>query len=289
MNPLIQVAELAELIRRDGVDHGRRLVLLDVRFDLGRDDGRAVYEQGHIPASHWVDLEHDLAGSATPARAGRHPLPEAGEFSRAMQAAGVDHDSAVVITDGGNALAASRLWWMLTDAGHENVRVLDGGFRAWSSAGLDVEQGPGLSPERGDFVARPGQRSSVDGTQVEKRGTGRRLLDVRAPERYRGEAEPMDSVAGHIPGAMNRPSVDNFTADGRFRPPVELAERFADVSAGDIVYCGSGITAAQTVLAAEIGGVRGLTLYSGSWSDWITDTEREIAVGDESAAPAEEA
>ena len=285
MNPLIRVAELAELIQTDEVDRGRRLVLLDVRFTLGRDDGRAVYEQGHIPASRWVDLEHDLAGPATLVRAGRHPLPDAGRFSHAMQVAGVDHDSVVVITDGDNALAASRLWWMLTDAGHENVRVLDGGFRAWKSAGLAVEQGPGLAPERGDFVARPGQRASVDGTQVEKRGTERRLLDVRAPERYRGESEPMDSVAGHIPGAVNRPSADNFTDDGRFRSPAELAARFADVNAGDIVYCGSGITAAQTVLAAEIGGVQGLALYSGSWSDWITDSKRGIAVGDEDAAP----
>lgn len=279
MQPLIQAEELTELTNANPPN----LVVLDVRFTLGRDDGQAVYEAGHIPGSHWVDLEHDLAGAATPERAGRHPLPSVEGFTAAMRAAGVSGDSVVVITDADNALAASRLWWMLTDAGQDDVRVLDGGFRAWGAAGNGIEQGPDRSPQRGDFTARPGHRGVVDGATVQHRETGRRLVDVRTPERYRGESEPVDTVAGHIPGALNLPSTDNFTADGRFRTPAELAERFADLNEGDIVYCGSGITASQTVLAAEIAGVRGLALYPGSWSDWITEPDRAVAVGEEPA------
>lgn len=277
MSPLIQADELAALQRGLTPD----LLVLDVRFNLGRDDGRAVYEDGHIPSSYWVDLEHDLAGAATAGRAGRHPLPSAADFTAAMQAVGISSDSVIVITDGSNALAASRLWWMLTDAGHDNVRVLDGGFAAWEAGGHHIERGPGRAPVRGNFVARPGHRAVVDGSGVGGRDAQARLVDVRTPERYRGESEPIDAVAGHIPGAVNLPSLENFTADGRFRSPVELAERFDGLSEGDIVYCGSGITAAQTVLAAEVAGVSGLSLYPGSWSDWITDPERGVAVGDE--------
>ncbi len=280
MHPLIQADELAELI----ATKNPKLVVLDVRFNLGRDDGRAVYESGHVPGSHWVDLEHDLAGAAMPGRAGRHPLPSAAGFTAAMRTAGVSRGSVVVIADADNALAASRLWWLLTDAELAEVRVLDGGLRAWTAAGHDMERGPDRLPEPGDFTARPGHRSVVNAAQVRDRETGRRLVDVRTPERYRGESEPIDAVAGHIPGAVNLPSTDNFTADGHFRPPAELAERFADLREGDIVYCGSGITASQTVLAAEIAGVRGLALYPGSWSDWITEPDRAIAIGAEPAS-----
>lgn len=276
MNPLIQVAELQNLL--DSATTAP--LVLDVRFTLGRHDGREAYERGHIPGSHWVDLENDLAGPPTPGRAGRHPLPNAQDFTAAMRVAGVSNDSTVVITDADNALAASRLWWMLTDAGHTDVRVLDGGFRAWTAAGSDVAEGPDTLPNPGDFDARPGQRRVVEGAEVEQRAEGCRLVDVRAPERYRGESEPMDAVAGHIPGAVNLPSAENFTPEGRFLPSEVLRGRFEELNEGDIVYCGSGITAAQTVLAAEVAGIRGLVLYSGSWSDWITEPDREIATGD---------
>lgn len=142
MNPLIQVAELQNLL--DSATTAP--LVLDVRFTLGRHDGREAYERGHIPGSHWVDLENDLAGPPTPGRAGRHPLPNAQDFTAAMRVAGVSNDSTVVITDADNALAASRLWWMLTDAGHTDVRVLDGGFRAWTAAGSDVAEGPDTLP-----------------------------------------------------------------------------------------------------------------------------------------------
>jgi thiosulfate/3-mercaptopyruvate sulfurtransferase len=201
-----------------------------------------------------------------------------------MRRIGVSAGVPVVAYDGATSLAASRLWWLLTDAGHDDVRVLDGGFAAWRAAGQPVETGTGAVPERGDFVARPGHRATVTAAGVmdlvadAEGGGGRWLIDVRAADRYAGENETIDPVAGHIPGALSRPSTDNLTESGRFQPPAAIAERFADVVGEPVLYCGSGITAAHTLLALEAAGRTG-AIYPGSWSDWISDPERPRAVG----------
>lgn len=280
--PLISVDELALELAGPTPP-----LLLDVRYELGRDGGEEVFAAGHIPGARWVDLEHELSAHDDRApdnkiEGGRHPLPSAEQFSRAMRRVGVDATRPVVVCDGNNSLAAGRLWWMLRDAGHPAVRVLDGGFAAWQGKDGDVEVGcgtPGWSA--GDFEAVPGHLPRVDADQVAALGTAEGTVwDVRAPERFRGEVEPIDPVAGHIPGARNLPGAANHQSDGRFRSPAELAARLGEVSAGDIVYYGSGITAAQTLLALEIAGIPGAKLYAGSWSDWISDPNRPVATGE---------
>lgn len=182
--------------------------------------------------------------------------------------------------DAATSLAASRLWWLLTDAGHDDVRVLDGGFAAWQESGRPVETGPGDVPVRGDFVAHPGHRDAVDAAEVEAMvvAGSRSLVDVRAADRYAGENETIDPVAGHIPGALSRPSTQNLTESGRFKAPAEIAARFADIAGDPVLYCGSGITAAHTLLALETAGRTG-AIYPGSWSEWITDPHRPRATG----------
>lgn len=279
--PLITVDELADELAGQNPP-----VVLDVRFQLGRDDGEEVFAAGHIPGAHWVDLEHELSApsGSNSGSGGRHPLPTAEQFSAAMRRVGVDAGRSVVVCDGDNSLAAGRLWWMLRDGGHRQVRVLDGGFAAWQGKGHQVEVGCGTPGwPVGDFEAVPGHLPRVDAEQVAALGSADGTVwDVRAPERYRGEVEPIDPVAGHIPGARNLPGAGNHRDDGRFRSPQELATRLGEVSAGDIVYCGSGITAAQSLLALEVAGISGVKLYAGSWSDWIGDPERPVATGAES-------
>lgn len=271
-NPLVSVEELAAELAS-----GRPVVLADVRWSLNGPPGRPEYEQGHLPGAVWVDLESELTTHGP--SGGRHPLPDPGTFQRAMQRIGVSADVPVVVYDGATSLAASRLWWLLTDAGHPSVRVLDGGFAGWRAAGQPVETGAGAVPVPGDFVAEPGHRCAVGASEVAALlGTGVALIDVRAADRYAGENETIDPVAGHIPGALSRPSTANLTATGAFRSAAEIAERFTDVSGEPVLYCGSGITAAHTLLALESAG-RTATLYPGSWSDWITDVARPRVTG----------
>jgi thiosulfate/3-mercaptopyruvate sulfurtransferase len=273
---LIEPAELAAQLRA-----GRPLTLADVRWTLGGPSGLPDYEEEHIPGAHWVDLEQHL--SAAPGAGGRHPLPDPARFQAAMRAIGVRRDQPVVAYDADSSQAAARLWWLLTDAGHEAVRVLNGGIAAWRAAGLATESGPSPATAAGDFVARPGQRAQLTAREIAADLAGDRrlrLVDVRAPERYSGEAEPIDPVAGHIPGAVNLPSVANLAADGRFLDGSAISQRFADagVGSGAVVYCGSGITAAHTLLALESVGIAG-AIYPGSWSEWITDPSRPVATG----------
>ena len=197
-----------------------------------------------------------------------------------MRAAGVDDDVPVVAYDGATSLYAARLWWLLTDAGHADVRVLDGGFAAWTAAGHPVETGPGAAVAPGGFVARPGQRARVDIGQILADPDALTLVDVRAAERYRGEVEPIDPVAGHIPGAISRPAAALLDEDARFRRAAEVAAAYAGVEA-PVLYCGSGITAAQALLALESAGIDGGRIYPGSWSDWISDPDRPVATGAE--------
>jgi thiosulfate/3-mercaptopyruvate sulfurtransferase len=254
--------------------------LLDVRWALGGPPGREEYERGHIPGAVFIDLDAELAGPAGPG--GRHPLPETEAFEAAIRAAGVREDAPVVVYDAANAMGAARAWWLLRYFGHPDVRVLDGGYAAWVTARYPVSTET-VVPEAGDFKARPGGMPVLDArsaASVAERGV---LLDARAPERFRGEEEPIDPVAGHIPGAVNAPATGNVDADGRFLAAEELRQRFSAAGAAPGVdvgaYCGSGVTAAHEVLALELAGFPA-ALYVGSWSEWITDPGRPVARGD---------
>ncbi len=255
-------------------------VVLDVRWHLGGPPGLDSYRQGHLPGAVFADLDRELAGPAGPA--GRHPLPDTAKFQAAMRAAGVSRDRPVVVYDGADSTAAARAWWMLRYYGHQDVRVLDGGYRAWLAAGLAVTTAdPPREP--GDFTARPGLMPALDAAAAEAIARTGLLLDARARERYRGEHEPVDPVAGHIPGAVSAPTAGNVNADGTFKDIAELAARFASLGArpaGAVgVYCGSGVTAAHEVLALALAGIPA-ALYVGSWSNWIADPARPVATGD---------
>ena len=255
-------------------------VVLDVRWQLGGPPGIDSYRRGHLPTAVFTDLDRDLAGPPGPG--GRHPLPELAAFQAAMRAAGVRQDRAVVVYDDGDATIAARGWWTLRYYGHQNVRVLDGGYRAWVSAGLVVTQAePGPAP--GDFTARPGHMPTLDAAGAQATALTGRLLDARSGERYLGETEPVDPVAGHIPGAVSAPTAGNVNADGTFAGAAELAARFAALGVtgdGTAVgaYCGSGVTAAHEVLVLALAGVPA-ALYVGSWSNWVADPARPIATG----------
>ena len=255
--------------------------LLDVRWQLGGPPGIEAYRAGHLPGAAFVDLDRDLAGP--PGRGGRHPLPDTARFQAAMRRCGVRGDRAVVVYDQRDTTAAARAWWLLGYHGHPDVRVLDGGYDAWVARGLPVTTEV-TDPEPGDFTARPGQRPLLDAAGAAEVARDGVLLDARAPERYRGEVEPVDPVAGHIPGARSAPATGNLAADGHLRPPGELRERFAALGVRDdrpvAAYCGSGVVASSELLALELAGYRA-ALYLGSWSDWITDPSRPVATGDD--------
>jgi thiosulfate/3-mercaptopyruvate sulfurtransferase len=212
-------------------------------------------------------------------------VPAAADFQSAMRRAGVSDGRAVIVYDDADSTAAARAWWLLRYFGHPLVRVLDGGFRAWAAAGRPVACGdsPGdAAAEPGDFTARPGHEELLDARAAAVLAATGVLLDARAGERYRGEAEPVDPVAGHIPGALSAPTAENVHPDGTFRSAAELADRFAALgaTAGTPVaaYCGSGVTAAHEVLALTLAGIPA-ALYAGSWSEWITDPSRPVATG----------
>jgi thiosulfate/3-mercaptopyruvate sulfurtransferase len=254
--------------------------VLDVRWALGGPPGREEYERGHIPGAVFVDLDLALAGP--PGHGGRHPLPDARVFEAAMRGAGVRGDRVVVVYDAANSMAAARAWWLSRYFGHQDVRVLDGGFAGWVAAGLAVSR-DSVVPEAGDFRARAGGMPVIDAAGALSLAGRGVLLDARAPERFRGESEPVDPVAGHIPGAVNAPTSSNLGSEGGFLGAVELRERFEafGVAPGVEVgaYCGSGVTAAHEVLALELAGFRA-ALYPGSWSEWVTDPSRPVATGD---------
>ncbi|MGW7197446.1 sulfurtransferase [Streptomyces chryseus] len=271
MNAIITAAELVGELSAD-----RPPVLLDVRYQMGGPHGRAAYEAGHLPGAVFVDLEAELADPPGPG--GRHPLPDVEEFGAVMRRAGVRHDTSVVVYDGGQGWAAARAWWMLRWTGHPDVRVLDGGLAVWAGP---VETGI-PAPATGDFRPVPGAVPLLDADQAAELARTGLLLDARAGERYRGEVEPIDRVAGHIPGAVSAPTMENVGADGRLLPASELAARFASLGAGGDrpvgVYCGSGVSAAQQVLALEVAGIPA-ALYVGSWSQWSADGSRPVATG----------
>jgi thiosulfate/3-mercaptopyruvate sulfurtransferase len=272
---LISVTELAELR-----SSGAGLVLLDVRWQVGRPGLHSDFLAGHIPGAAWCDLDADLADP--PGARGRHPLPDPARLEQRMREWGIHPNSAVVAYDGAASVAAARAWWVLRWAGLTDVRVLDGGLAAWVEADLPLQREVEQSA-LGSVSVRPGSMPTVSAAAASTLASAGRLIDVRTPERFRGEVEPMDPVAGHIPGAVNMPTTDTVTPTGAFKPAAVLRQRFSDAgyngSGAPVgVYCGSGVTAAQTVLAMHEAGI-GAVLYPGSWSEWITDPSRPIATG----------
>jgi thiosulfate/3-mercaptopyruvate sulfurtransferase len=286
IGPVIHPQRLAELLAAP--DPAGRPVVLDVRYRLGGPPGRPEHDAAHLPAAVFVDLDTELAGP--PGAAGRHPLPSPEALQAVLRRAGVHDGSLVVAHDHGDGAPAARAWWLLRWAGlpAAHVAVLDGGFPAWTASGLPTTDAPS-TPEPGDVTVRPGGMPVLDATAAGKLGQHGVLLDARAAPRYRGETEPIDPVAGHVPGARNAPAAELIGTDGRWLPPAVLAERLAALGVGEDgeagAYCGSGVTAAALVLAVEHAGLRPperpIGLYVGSWSHWTTDPARPVATGAE--------
>ena len=241
------------------------VTVLDVRWALGRDDGHEQYLAGHVPGASYVDMGTDLADPVGDGSRGRHPLPDPERFAASMRRCGVRRGRPVVVYDDAAGTSATRAWWLLTYHGHPDVRVLDQGWSAYVEAGGPVETGP-VDVTEGDFEADPGHLPVVDADGAARLAAEGRLIDVRAPERYRGEREPIDPVAGHVPGAVNLP-YDRPDLLGGLDPQPPLG-----------VYCGSGVTATYSVFALARLGIDA-ALYPGSWSEWIADPERPVATG----------
>lgn len=279
MQTLMDVATLKDLVGAGSTD--RRTVLLDVRWALGDPHGREHYLAAHLPGAVFVDLATELAGPADPFR-GRHPLPALEQFQASVRTWGVSSGDVVVVYDDSGNLAAARLWWMLRNAGFPDVYLLDGGLAAWRDAGFDVESGE-PEPEPGDVELAGGAMPVIDAGLAASWGRQGLLLDARAGERYRGEFEPVDPRAGHIPGAVSAPTTANLGADSRFLSPATLRERFTGlgVRAGvpTAVYCGSGVTAAHEIAALEIAGFPA-ALYPGSFSEWSNNDSNPVVTGD---------
>lgn len=281
--PLISADELAELL-----DSGAPVRLLDVRWRLDRPDGRPAYLGGHIPGAVYVDLDHELADHGASPLEGRHPLPDAEALQRAARRWGIRDGDTVVVYDDLKSLSAARAWWLLTDAGLPDVRILDGSLRAWTASGRALASGE-EHVEPGSVSLHPGRLPVLDIDDAAALAGSGILLDVRAEERYRGDVEPIDPRAGHIPGAVNLPTTGNVDAEGRFLDPDALRARFAaagvrpDATVG--VYCGSGVTASHAAFALVLAGYRP-HLYPGSWSQWSNHADRPVAVGSEPGAPA---
>lgn len=272
MKTLMDVQEL-----QDRMTSGAQTILLDVRWSLGDPHGHEHYRAAHLPGAVYVDMESQLCAPGGPGL-GRHPLPDSEALQEAARQWGInDGDTVVAYDDSGN-LAAARLWWLLRDAGFEGVRLLNGGLAAWRAAGHEVERGEEQHCV-GNVHLSAGHMPVVSVPDLlEPAGL---LLDARAAERFRGEHEPVDPQAGHIPGAISAPTSENLAEDRRFRSPDELRRRFAAFGADSrpvVVYCGSGITAAHEIAALDIAGIDA-ALFPGSWSQWSTTEGLPVATG----------
>ena len=273
---LITVGELAELMRS-----GRPIAILDVRWKIGEPDGYSAYLQGHLPGAVYVSLEDELSDHTVAGR-GRHPLPSGRSVESAARRWGVRCDVPVVVYDDWNRAGSARAWWVLTAAGIPEVRILDGGLSAWRAAGTALDSGP-VHPDPGNVVV-PQDDLYAGGlpTLTAEQVSGRTLLDARAPERFRGEVEPLDPVAGHIPGAINLPSTAVLADDGTFLDGAALTGLLAErgiAPADELgVYCGSGVTASVVNAALAAVGVQA-ALFPGSWSEWSSDPARPVARG----------
>ena len=255
--------------------------LLDVRWALGDPHGPEHYVEGHISGAVYVDLDTQLASHPSP-EGGRHPLPSIEELQESARGWGVRRGQPVVVYDDSGNTAAARAWWLLRYAGLTQVTLVDGALGAWRAAGLPLESGLPADPPPGDVVLRAGALPTTDADGAAELAASGLLLDARAAERYRGEVEPVDPRAGHIPGAVSAPTGENLAADGTFRPAEELRKRFEELGAGTDgrigVYCGSGVTAAHQIAALEIAGFEAV-LFPGSWSAWSADPGRPAAKG----------
>ena len=279
MQTLMDVASLKD--RLDGAGKtGRRTVLLDVRWALGDPHGHEHYVKEHLPGAVFVDLATELAGPADPAR-GRHPLPPLEQFQVSVRTWGVREGDVIVAYDDSGNMAAARLWWMLRNAGLNDVYLLDGGLAAWRAAGYETESGE-CHAEVGDVVLSEDAMPVIDAGQAASWAQQGVLLDARAGERFRGEIEPVDPRAGHIPGAVSAPTTGNLDGDGRFLPADVLRDRFAGLGVRPgvptAVYCGSGVTAAHEIAALTIAGFPAV-LYPGSFSEWSNNPSNEVVTG----------
>lgn len=290
---LIEPHELSELLA--SADPEERPVVVDVRWALGAgvEANRAEYLAGHIPGAAFLDLETGLSGEpAADGRGGRHPMPRTADAQEAFRAVGVTDVRPVVLYDGSHSVPAARAWWLLRYYGKDDVRVLDGGYSAWVAAGMPTEtgepedgSGAGSGNPPGDIVLTPGGRRLLDAEGVEHYLDRHQVVDARPANRFRGEDEVIDPVAGHIPGALSIPALRNVDASGRFLPQDDLEMRFTALGIQPdrrtAIYCGSGVQACHMALAMEVAevGVYDPAVYIGSWSDWITDADRPVSTG----------
>lgn len=276
--PLISADELHGLM-----EAGAGIRILDIRYRLDRPDGRPDYLAGHLPGAVYVDMDTELATHGAPSE-GRHPLPSHETLQNAARRWGLNDGDSVIVYDDYRSVAAARAWWLLRVAGIPDVRVLDGGLSAWRAAGLPLEAGE-VHPAPGSIVLEDSRAGiSIDEIAAwPQRGV---LIDARAPERYRGESEPFDPVAGHIPGAVNLPADAVLDAEC-FASPAAIRSAFEGVGVtagmGIAAYCGSGLTAAHTALAGEVAGLE-VAVYPGSWSQWSNMPDRPVATGDQPEA-----
>jgi thiosulfate/3-mercaptopyruvate sulfurtransferase len=278
---LIEASDLNTLLQKNEV------LVIDCRFSLQNTEwGREEYYQGHVPGAYYAHLDDDLSSKVLPGRTGRHPLPTDVHLQRLIRSWGVEHDSLVVVYDQSAGGVAARAWWLLKWAGVERVRMLDGGWTAWQRKGLPISDE--IPPIRNsEFVIQPGGMPIVGTEEVGQfpAREGAVLIDTRARERYLGEDEPLDPVAGHIPGALNLPWMSSVLDDGYWRDIDEIRTTFDKITAGgrkDVaMYCGSGVTACHLAFAYELAGLGRARIYPGSWSEWITDVTNPVATGEE--------
>ncbi|QDG57495.1 sulfurtransferase [Pseudomonas sp. NIBRBAC000502773] len=283
--PLAQLISPQQLAERQT---SAGLVILDCRFALEDPDyGRCSYAEGHIEGAQYADLERHLSGPVIKGVTGRHPLPAAGTFAEQLRAWGIHADTDIVLYDDGPGAYAARAWWLLAWLGkRDGVFILDGGLKAWHAAGFPLSLDAPVT-ERGTFDGAPDNHLLLDAEHLQKRlgQPGLTLIDARAQARFRGEVEPIDPIAGHIPGAQCAAFNENLGSDGRFLPAEQLKQRFAAQLQGRspeelVAYCGSGVTACHNLFALSLAGYPLGKLYAGSWSEWITDPTRKIATGD---------
>ncbi|MBV8374345.1 MAG: sulfurtransferase [Candidatus Eremiobacteraeota bacterium] len=259
-----------------------KLVVVDCRHSLQDFSlGQRLYDEGHVPGAFFASVEDDLAGKKT-GRNGRHPIPDPEVFARFLRELGVDDDSQIVAYDAGGDMFAARLWFLSRWIGHDAVAVLDGGFAVWQTHGYPISAAPTAGDREGNLHVRLRPELVVDAEFVRSclRGPEMQLLDARAPDRFAGENETIDPVAGHIPGASNYWFKNNFNEDGTFKTREQLRSAFSHLDSNRVVHqCGSGVSSAANQLAMVIAGLEGSRIYGGSWSEWIADTSRPIATG----------
>lgn len=277
-------------------DESRKTIVLDCRYDLTNPQaGKQAYDGGHLPGALYADLEHDLAGAKQGPDGsfrGRHPLPDRATWIATLRNWGITDGTQVVAYDAQGGMFAARLWWMLRWAGHPAAAVLDGGIGAWQQEAHTITTEAPAAPAASDFEGHPSLVTSVDAAtlaadliaQSQQQPAAYAVVDARSPDRYRGENETLDPVGGHIPGAKNRFFKDNLQPDGRFKTAATLRAEWLPLLASDgtrrnVMQCGSGVTACHNLLALEVAGLTGASLYPGSWSEWCSDKDRPVATG----------